>query len=306
MVSSSRSQPAQHADDDEIPDWANRLVKFGSKFAQLDHNGRTDITVLLVPTRSFAAVLLAVGMVLENLLTRIVSTDQHFNRLCSLPIGTLLENELREGTIAGVDSVSGHLLLQITKPKRAQTLSKFPCHESIEKWLPKNSLRPKLGSLADRLAKHLVSESDRWFVSAETQSTVIICGERKELFSEINAPLLKNGDSLDQLLLANQYQHQTELRRTLIESRRTRSNAFTNPTEYLVIYDGGRAFLNRAGDFRGTNQLLVLEYGDADLTEVLEQVGTIWLDRVEDDDLHTVRFPTPPAGCEFAHFQATL
>ena len=69
-----------------------------------------------------------------------------------------------------------------------------------------------------------------------------------------------------------------------------------------MIYDGGRAFMNRSRDFQGTNQILVLEYGDADLPEVIEQVDSIWLDRV-DDDQYAVRLPSPPAGCEMANFQ---
>jgi hypothetical protein len=110
---------------------------------------------------------------------------------------------------------------------------------------------------------------------------------------------------LEEILLANEYQYQKEFRRTRIESRRAKSRELGNPTEHLIIYDGGRAFINRSQDFRGTNQILVLEFGDVDLTEVLDQVDNVWLDRT-DEPLHTVRLPAPPDGCEMAYFQLVI
>lgn len=110
---------------------------------------------------------------------------------------------------------------------------------------------------------------------------------------------------LDEILLVNEYRYQKSFRRTRIESRRGAAIDLGDPTQQLVIYDGGRAFINRASDFKGTNQILVLEYGDSQLENVVQQVDEIWLDRVEDDE-QGVRFPAPPEGCEMAHFQVRL
>lgn len=309
MIVASASLPSRERTGDDLPLWAFQFVRIGSFFARLNQNNRTDLLVLVVPTRAFAAVFLAAGMVLEDLLTRVRSTEEHFEWLCSLPPGTILENERRQGTIIEVDRSTGSPLLKVAigNGRHRPNSSLFPCHSSMEKWLPKNSLRPRNGSLPDRLAKHLVDDSVKWFITVESQPTVVICGERKSILQEVNAPLVNAGDSsdemcLEELLLANEFQYQSDPRRTRIESRRAKDQEFGNPTEHLVIYDGGRAFLNRSQDFRGTNQILVLEYGDGDLLEVLDQVNSIWLDRV-DDDQNAVRLPAPPAGCEMAHFQ---
>jgi hypothetical protein len=311
MVVASTSSISLAQTGDDLPSWAYRLVRLGSSFARLNQNNRTDFLVLLVPTRSFASVFLAAGMVLEDLLTRIRSTEEHFQWLCSLPPGTILENEHRQGTIVEVDRSSDiqRLKIAIGDRRHLANTSTFVCHPSMEKWLPKNSLRPKVGSLPEKLAKHLVEGTEQWFISAEALPTVVICGERKELFQEVNSPLLGEVEKtketcLEELLLANEYQYQSKLRRTRIESRRSKRQDLENPTERLVIYDGGRAFMNRAQDFRGTNQLLVMEYGDADLPEALQQVEGIWLDRVDDNDQQAARLPNPPPGCEMAHFQA--
>ena len=89
-------------------------------------------------------------MVLEDLLTRIRSTEEHFQWLCSLPPGTILENEHRQGTIIEVDRGSELQRLKIAigdRRHRANT-STFVCHPSMEKWLPKNSLTTKSGLIA--------------------------------------------------------------------------------------------------------------------------------------------------------------
>ena len=309
MIGALKSSNTREQIGDELPRWALQLVRLGSFFARLNQNNRTDLLVLLVPTRAFAAVFLAAGMVLEDLLTRIRSTEEHFQWLCSLPPGTILENEHRQGSIVDVDRTSESLRLKVAigNGRHSPSSSTFECHPSMENWLPKNSLRPKIGSLPYRIAKHLVDDSEKWFISVESQPTVVICGERKTLLAEVNASLVcaeegADGMCLEELLLANEYQYQSDRRRTRIESRRTKSQELGNPTENLVIYDGGRAFMNRSRDFQGTNQILVLEYGDADLPEVIEQVDSIWLDRV-DDDQYAVRLPSPPAGCEMANFQ---
>ena len=309
MIGALKSSNTREQIGDELPRWALQLVRLGSFFARLNQNNRTDLLVLLVPTRAFAAVFLAAGMVLEDLLTRIRSTEEHFQWLCSLPPGTILENERRQGSIVDVDRTSESLRLKVAigNGRHSPSSSTFECHPSMENWLPKNSLRPKIGSLPYRIAKHLVDDSEKWFISVESQPTVVICGERKTLLAEVNASLVcaeegADGMCLEELLLANEYQYQSDRRRTRIESRRTKSQELGNPTENLVIYDGGRAFMNRSRDFQGTNQILVLEYGDADLPEVIEQVDSIWLDRV-DDDQYAVRLPSPPAGCEMANFQ---
>lgn len=310
MIDDSTSSSSRERTGDDLPQWALQLVRVGSFFARVNQNNRTDLLVLLVPIRSFAAVFLAAGMVLEDLLVRVRSTEEHFQWLCSLPPGTIVENERREGTIIGVDRTSAfpRLKISIGRGRHGSTISTFPCHPSMENWLPKNSLRPKIGSLPERIARHLVDASEKWFISVESQPTVVICGERKALLREVNAPLVDalepdNAMCLEELLLANEYPYQNDLRRTRIESRRAKSLEVENPTEQLVIYDGGRAFLSRSDDFRATNQILVMEHGDVDLSQALEQVNNFWLDRVEDDQFHKVRLPMPPAGCEMAHFQ---
>src|SRR6476620_9833371 len=96
MVVASANSMSFEREGDDLPSWAYRLVRLGSSFARLNQNNRTDFLVLLVPTRSFASVFLAAGMVLEDLLTRIHSTEEHFQWLCSLAPGTILENEHRQ------------------------------------------------------------------------------------------------------------------------------------------------------------------------------------------------------------------
>src|SRR5680860_175007 len=242
MIDASTSSPSLERTGDELPPWAFQLVRIGSSFARLNQNNRTDLLVLLVPTRAFAAVFLAAGMVLEDLLTRVRSPEEHFQWLCSLLPGTILENQRRQGLIVDVDRTSDppRLKIAISNGRHRANISTFVCHPSMENWLPKNSLRPKIGSLPDRLAKHLVDDTEKWFISVESQPTVVICGERKTLLEDVNAPLTYAGEQadelcLEELLLANEYQYQRELRRTRIESRRARSRDLGNPTEHLSL-----------------------------------------------------------------------
>lgn len=312
MLHASSSLAIQSGDELDIPSWAYKLVRLGSSVARLNRNNRTDLVILLVPTRSFAAVFLAAGMVLEDQLVRISSVEEHFDWLCSLPPGTRIENDKREGTIVGVDrsGVAERLVVDIGKRRDAATRSTFPCHPNMARWMPRNSLRPERGSLHEKLTRHLVAGSETWFISVDPGPTVVICGERKVLISEVTtslstAPDMEDKAQLDEILLVNEYRYQKSFRRTRIESRRGAAIDLGDPTQQLVIYDGGRAFINRASDFKGTNQILVLEYGDSQLENVVQQVDEIWLDRVEDDE-QGVRFPAPPEGCEMAHFQVRL
>jgi hypothetical protein len=293
-----------------VPDWAKQLVRLGSSFARLHGNSRNDILCLLVPIRSFAAVFLATGVVLEQLVKRVSSPEAHFAWLCSQSAGAVLVNGAREGVITGVEQRgdTSYLLIHELGNQKKVGPRLLPCAATLH-WFPKHALRPDPASLTAQLAGHLTGESDQWFVRTDDEPCAVIIGNRKELIAEIGTHFQTersqgSSESLEGLLRTNIYQYQMDHRRTRIESTRPKpSEIGKDYQERTVIFDGGRAYLNRARDLPGTDQIVVMEYGDPDLQSVVDRLNQLWVDRIDEDRAQQARLVSPPPGCELAHFQ---
>lgn len=309
---------AQHKSDD-LPEWAYRLVKLGTAFVSTKHTGLDDVIVLLVPTRAFASVFLAAGIVLGEMLERIVSYEEHFDWLCSLAPGTEIQRpnanaekpKIRAVVVKTEEEDQRRLLTlrDLAGKGKDKNLRKLSLNPLVVNWLPKHAYVPPLNSTAHLLARHVVAEEETWFISTANEPSVTIVGERKTLIAEVNTPLIEGPTnpehrSLDSLLLVNEHQYQQTLRRVRFESRRRRESEVNQfEGERLVIFDGGRAFLNRSREHSNVNRVIVMEYGDQDLTEVVDQLHQFWADRVDQEEEIHIKLPSPPRGCELAHFQ---
>jgi hypothetical protein len=91
-----------------LPDWASFLLDLGWDIARIDSSGKRLVLVLVLPTRAYAAALLATGIVLSRCAkssAESTTAKEHFRQLCNLPPGTPIllheENRKKRGTIKG-------------------------------------------------------------------------------------------------------------------------------------------------------------------------------------------------------------
>jgi|GEM_PF-1071118 len=73
-----------------LPEWGNFLINIGSNIVKSQIGEERFVVGLAIPTRSYAAALVALGVVLAKSVTPINSTTskEHFERLCKLKQGT--------------------------------------------------------------------------------------------------------------------------------------------------------------------------------------------------------------------------
>lgn len=296
-----------------VPDWAKQYVRLGSSFARLHQNNSTDVLCLIVPIRSYAAVFFTVGALLEQLIVRIGSPEEYLDWISRQAPGTRIANGHRSASIVGVGEENGqpHVCVSIGRAgSKNHYLSRLPAR-AIMAWTPKNAIRPDPSSLATCLSGHLVNDQENWLISTKTDPSVVLVGNVKTLRDELRTEFTSENDrspeTLQILIRANEYQYQMTDRRTRIESSRSRSPDPTGAVpEKIVVFDGGQAYLNRAHEFHHADQVIIVEFGDPRLSEVIDLLDQRWLDRVEDGALTSRRLSSPPPGCEIGHFQVSL
>ena len=123
-----------------LPDWAKFHLQIGALIAESGSSKRNIVTALAVPTRNYAALLVAAGAIISKVKAsdtrRRVSSAAHFEMLSSLPAGTsvLLRKGRKEvrGILVGIKDKNndGTLMIGVQIQNRKGG--------SLTEWLPLN------------------------------------------------------------------------------------------------------------------------------------------------------------------------
>jgi hypothetical protein len=279
--------PGNH--ESPLPGWALFIANIGVQVHATLQASRVVVAVAL-PTRAYAAALVASGITLTKAARPVdaANLNEHFLRLCQLPLGTrvvyLDHNRRHKGVLAGVVNVYGEsrVRVQLTAGDKLSYLVSAGESGNIElaDWegeLPHRESGRRIARRFGFIDAALGEIEPREFI-AKSRLDVLIFGKLNALRAEIlETPLsarLPNGHHVPgkfQDLIRVKSFSPTQAFRSEVHSDAANVLKLKRvDSSVIVVFDGPRAFLRLKETYR-SNHWIVL----------LDRTSTIFQDAVE-------------------------
>ena len=318
-----------------LPSWGKYYLRLGAAVAQSNDAHQSLITALAVPTRSFAAVLIATGVVISKAKAidakRQVSPEAHFDMLSTLPIGTSVILRRGEKTVKGLLLGARDIRNNGTKMIGVQTQNQKG--GSLEEWLPVSS-SPKIQvsttawtrlpadsekakdvrtSRSD-FVSHVFQGADLWNFVTKSAFDCLILGNVRPLVQEVTETKLTvgprgretSGGTLQDILRVRRLHTNDDAFRSEIFPVNARNQ--TMPSEemepHLVIFDGALGFLKWRDNWAHCDRVVVLDRTEPRFTEAVQMINEEYLSRVKERDMGLSE--PPPRSVELVAFTVAV
>jgi hypothetical protein len=264
---------------EKLPPWASFLLSVGAAFAKDRSGSHRSVVGLVLPTRSFAATLVATGIALHRAAEPVGTHElqAHFDQLCSLPPDTRVlytsGKYQYKALLGGIDTISGEVGLRLKIAKQNETvIIVFRDHSGgIE-------LADWEGSLSERIVARKIARRPGFLdaVIGPEYLREFVTKSRLDVLLVGNASLIKEEITGYRIAAegANKNLYEGTFRDLLRVRRLDPNHAFrselesdtsasvpsaANPSETAVIFDGPSAFLRMRSKTSGYSQIVVLD-----------------------------------------------
>lgn len=320
----SYSQDGQWA---PLPEWARYLLTLGTIVSTTPGATATK-TVLAValPTRAYAAPLLAAGVVLGRSIEAAGQghSGGHFEMLCNLPIGTALIYSLGDRLVPAVFEgrkvfdIEGKVRIGVRIQKKAAGAG---THFLDERQARAVQVRPGLngeeafrqrlprlaGTAEDRsrnqFLENMIRHDDLTDFLTQPRLDTRLIGIADTLHKEADLQLMNTGHAgqgkgtLQDLIRCRRFMPDGYAYRTDL----TPSSApqLSQQFSYATVFDGALAYLRWRDECRDTHQIIALDRSAAHLHDATNIINQAYLNRAASD---TRALPSP-AGIETLIFE---
>ncbi len=312
-----------------VPHWANFYLALGSLVARRA-DARTQCVVgLAIPTRAYAAVLTATGVVTtrSRIPTRPVRAAEYFEWLCELPIDTPVTvrraNKIWKGLLCGCRTSSSGDLIGVQQqsnltcwfpPKSSLNIQVTP--ENIRKLPKKQKGRPvvAVAELAEqnRFVSHLLPEGSDWqeFTTysrldcALLGTMSLLREEARETTFGAKSP---NGDlvegTLQDVLRVREFAGANQNYRSQVFSVTNRKLPGTagGLRPAVAVFDGAAGFLKWREDLRKSDWIVLLDRTERYFDDAVAVLHEEYINRVDGDGLEAPGHVPP--GVELISFE---
>jgi len=315
-----------------LPNWAEYFISVGKQFAFSDFDvGSRIVTAIVVPTRTYCAAFISLGMVVSDAVRREhTSKEAHFKRLLALQPGTPViyrekpgktfkgilrpPKELHGKQCVGVQVYSkegGELTIWISE---AYALKVHPAKHSGK--LPKKQ-SGKNKHLSNEFVISLLGDFDQVQLGIQSKLVCAIVGKKSLLEDEIRrTPLaVYLGDDrraegwLQDVLRVDRFVIGEKSHRSALIPVGTSqpSSEIISKTEMGVVFDGAAGFLKWGTMWQDRHQVIVLDRTDRDFDDAIHAINS----RFSQNRINTKLslpcsdIPLPP-GCEILAFRETI
>lgn len=284
-----------------LPDWAKSFLKLGLSLSQFNDDKRRFVVALAVPSRAYAAVLIAGGITCGRSTVTHYETDQeHLNAILSLPNGTpviyresgkkyhAIKRDLltyNDRQYIGIQ-LDDNQLKKYILPENAGWIE-ISDKELIK--LPKQQKGRDISPPSD-LIQNLVGKANISNFIMRTRLETIITGSLITLREEMKLSLsfrqsstVDCSGSLSDLLRAKECQENGVAFRTSIipSARKINSKDANEKDPYVVVFDGSQGFLKWRDCWRNFNWIIILDRTEPIFEHSVEHVNQEYLNRSE-------------------------
>ena len=269
----------------DLPQWSRFFVHLGEHVARAQEAGVKTCAVVIPPVRSFAAVFVAAGAVVETARSAqaVPEIDEHFDYLASLEKETRVVVKMGDRIYAaglrGVVRRDGITYLRVEYDGMTHYLPKQECQrvqvgEGGRRELPRAPRRsgPRISTVVEELLGEYAGD----FLSVPTVDTVLV-GKASQLQQELECVRIRASDgsgataTLAALLRPRRFLPDGGISRSLLVSERV--TEFSMPVEdvpHVAVLDGPRAFARRRAEFGESSWVAVLDRCSASFGEGLD------------------------------------
>ena len=306
-------------------------MRLGATVAQVQNVQECHVTALAVPTRSYAAVLVAAGMIISRAKTtdteHQASPSDHFKMLGSLPAGTSVTLRRGEKAVKGLlvgmkdirvdmrdTSKEGISMIgvQTQSGKGGSLIEWLPVGSALKiqisskVWtrLPANLEKAKDASTSrSEFVSRVFQGADLWkFLTTSTLDCVIL-GSVGPLVQEATltklsvgsrGPEASAGTLLDILRIRRLYNNNEAFRSDIFPVN-AKNNAMSSEemVPHLVIFDGSVGFLKWRHNWAHCNWVVILDRTEPRFTEAVQVVNEEYLSRISEGKLKLSGLPPP-------------
>lgn len=308
--------------DCPLPEWAKFLQCLGVMVADRPSTGRRAVVAVALPTRAYAAILVASGVTLARAKVPVFSNDlqSHFAQLCSLPQGTKVSLTVRQkrhrGIFLGVEPIGGEswAKVQLTTGDRVVEFvsERNSANVEIEDWegeLPNHEKGKKIARRAGFLEVVFGGNDPRDFATKSRLDAVML-GSAARLQSELLdtrlAAPLPNGrliqGTFQDLLRVRRLAPGQAFRSEIISDTSPDFEGLPPSSGCTAVFDGPRAFLKLREHLRSTHWIVLLDRTSAGYLDAVDALNQEYLRRQTDIPLFA-RGPGAPWGVEVMAFE---
>ena len=307
-----------------LPGWSKYYLELGESIAHESEKSQRLVTALAVPTRSYAAVLIAAGVIIARARTigrnYGVSTTGHFEMLSSLPLGTSVILRQGKKTVKGIlvgtrdtgnDGVS-RIGVQTQNRKSGGLIEWLPpasstrVQVSSKTWtqLPANAAKAgNANTHRSAFISRVLQGKDLWNFFSRSTLDCVILGTVKRLVREATDTKLSVGNrgreesagTIGDILRIRKLNGDTEaFRSDVLPVNSSRSPSQTKDIEpHIAIFDGAAGFLKWRDDWSDSNRIVVLDRTEPWFVEASQMVNEEYLSRVGEVELSFSKPPPP-------------
>lgn len=308
-------------DDDRcypIPEWGLFFLDLGLLFSNFNENNRVCIA-LSIPTRAFAAVLAAVGIIVGLVPNSSKQkTDKRFKSICALQPGvglTYVKNGRRlKAVFDGVEMINGEkrIRVKVQQGKRGtdweliskeKSLSLIPTEEKFK--IPQRQTGYQMPFSKNFIESVLPPDLARQLVLVPEHDCLII-GSVGVLKTEILDTTFTlhpkkrkdDGNLQDLLRVKSLVPNSLPFRSDFCSATNLSNSNCETPT--VVIFDGANGFLNLRGAFPISHWLVLLDRTEKHYLDAVQMVNQEYVRRKKDYSISSIL--SCPDGVEITIF----
>ncbi len=284
------------------PNWVEFLVDLGRALGSEELSGQQLSLAVAVPTRAFAANLIALGTVSRRsqMPGGRPSIQEHFEKICALKKGTVLQciekQKKYRCAFHGIEMLDGsefvRVEMYIRKNKTARLIPKKKCQDIIlceeESEYQNKITRKKLIVERPEFTGHFVSPMLPSDFALEKKPECRIIGmqnilkveAKAEVFAVQNGDQLKTGTLNDVLRIESLLPHDDPYRTQILSSRNEETFIDNLGPVHLTIYDGSNAYLKSdSSRHLGPVTVVVLDKTEPNFEAATQKISDAFIQR---------------------------
>lgn len=288
-----------------LPSWCRAYGEIGQRVAAYDCTNRCLRVALAVPTRAYAALFVALGVVMAQALhLKKQDNEAYFDMLCGLPIGTQIsydENGKRyRAYVKSVDEKYGCQYLCIALDgEEARWVPLALCQQVIVTAnteeggeIPERKYARRIPDDSEKFVGAAITDVDIKNFCRNSRLETLIVGVKALLKEELTVPLYVHdvkGTPQDILRVQHLLKPEQGYRSRVYTDRHNKGHRKEIP--HVTFFDGANGFLAWRDQWQASRQIVILDKTEPRFTEAVDELNREYMTRANEQSLMPFDFP---------------
>lgn len=293
-----------------LPKWAYFFMSVGQQVAAMPKNGSRLVLALTLPTRAFAATLVATGIVFTKATSSNDTDREQIQRILSLKRGDFVyvrKNKRKiKGVVDRIEEDCGEMYIFV----KTSTLeiSGFP----VEMYASRITVIDKEPKLPKYQQTGYDLEKPNEFMSVffgeklaqdyilDTSFDVLILGKKSDICYELcNFSLISSGSGkssqesglLQDIVRVRQFFREGKSHKAEVMSVSDEDNFYDIPSSPIIIFDGAIAYIRHSHKWHKNHYIVLLDRTDRHFSDAVELLNQNYMHRLNNQLEFSMNIP---------------